>query len=274
MIHPPVSVLLPFRNAEKYIDEALESISLQTFGDFEVVLVNDGSRDESAIIAGERCSEDPRFIPIESDGRGLVDALNTGLANCRGEWIARMDADDIALPGRIGKQYELALSEGSRTIVSCRVRSFPDDLVTDGYRNYENWLNALTGADELEKNLFVESPVPHPTAFFHRQMIIDAGGYSEKELPEDYELWLRWMDAGVRFGKVNEHLLDWNDHARRLTRTDTRYAVDAFYETKFLYLSKWLKQNSPQNNHVWIWGAGPKTRKRIRGIWLSERRNS
>ena len=177
---PAVSVLLPFKNAEKYLDSALESIAGQTFDDLEAVLVDDNSSDSSTQIAEKWCSEDSRFTLVKASGTGLVDALNLGLERCRGTWIARMDADDISLPSRIEKQYNSAESMGSRTVVSCQVRSFPEESVTDGYRQYENWLNNLTEPSEIEKNLFIESPVPHPTAFFHRLGIISEGGYTEK----------------------------------------------------------------------------------------------
>ncbi|MCK4806384.1 MAG: glycosyltransferase family 2 protein [Candidatus Aegiribacteria sp.] len=136
MTSPAVSVLLPFRNAEQYFNEALVSITEQTFTDFEAVLINDGSEDSSLRIAEEWCLKDSRFILVNNVGSGLVDALNTGLERCSGTWIARMDADDISLPDRIEKQYRLAASKGPMTVVTCQVRSFPDNIVTRGYRLY------------------------------------------------------------------------------------------------------------------------------------------
>ncbi len=236
MISPAVSVLLPFRNAEQYFNEALVSIAGQTFRDIEAVLINDNSDDSSVLIAEDWCSKDSRFKLINSTGTGLVDALNTGLERCIGKWIARMDADDISLPHRIEKQHRLAESMGPMTVVSCQVRSFPREYITRGYKLYEHWLNSLTEPEEIEKNLFIESPVPHPSAFFHRQNILDEGGYTERELPEDYDLWLRLWSRGYRFSRVPEVLLRWRDHADRLSRTSSAYSLTSFYMLKAKYL--------------------------------------
>lgn len=258
MSSPAVSVLLPFRNAEKYFDIAIASIAGQTFGDFEVVLVNDESADESVRIAEEWCSRDSRFLLVNSAGTGLVDALNTGLERCSGTWIARMDADDISLPERIEKQLRLAVSMGCRTVVSCRVHSFPDEDVTRGYRLYENWLNNLTEPEEIEKNLFIESPVPHPSAFYHRRSILGEGGYTERELPEDYELWLRLWSRGYRFVRVPEVLLRWRDRADRLSRTSSVYSLTNFYRLKAKYL-EYVPCMAEKN--VFIAGSGQTARR-------------
>ncbi len=229
-------MLLPFRNAEQYFNEALVSITEQTFTDFEAVLINDGSEDSSLRIAEEWCLKDSRFILVNNVGSGLVDALNTGLERCSGTWIARMDADDISLPDRIEKQYRLAASKGPMTVVTCQVRSFPDNIVTRGYRLYEHWLNNLIEPEEIEKNLFIESPVPHPTAFYHRRSILSEGGYTERKLPEDYELWLRLWSRGYRFARVPEVLLKWRDREDRLSRTSSAYSLTNFYKLKAKYL--------------------------------------
>ncbi len=237
MSHPTISVVLPFRNADRFLSEALASVAGQTFKEFEAVLINDNSDDVSLSIALAWCRRDPRFRLIRSCGRGLVDALNSGLAHSRGDWIARMDADDISLPERLEKQLNLALSMSPETVISCQVESFPDDVVTDGYRMYEKWLNHLIEPEEIKKNLFVESPVPHPTAFYHRERVLAAGGYLEKELPEDYELWLRLWNRGFRFSRVPEVLLRWRDHPDRLSRTSSSYSLTSFYRLKAKYLA-------------------------------------
>ena len=255
---PAVSVLLPFKNAEKYLDSALASIAGQTFGDFEMVLVDDKSVDSSVRIAEEWCSKDSRFVIVDSAGTGLVDALNNGLERCRGTWIARMDADDISLPERIEKQFRLAVSMDSHTVVSCRVHSFPDSDVTRGYRLYESWLNNLTEPEEIEKNLFIESPVPHPSAFYHRRSILAEGGYTERELPEDYELWLRLWSRGFRFARVPEILLHWRDRADRLSRTSSAYSLTNFYKLKAKYL-----EHVPcmAGKNVFVAGSGQTARR-------------
>ncbi|MBN2587868.1 MAG: glycosyltransferase [Candidatus Fermentibacteraceae bacterium] len=237
MRSPVISVLIPFRDAAEYMDSALGSVAAQTFGDIEVVMVDDGSKDGSGVIARKWCGRDARFRLADCCGRGLVDALNSGLSACRGAWVARMDADDVCLPERLRLQLELAERSGVRTVVTCRVRSFPEDRVTDGYRAYEEWLNRLLDPEDIRRNIFVESPVPHPTAFYHRESIMAEGGYSERQLPEDYELWLRLWSRGYSFERVPEVLLMWRERPDRLSRRCGVYSLTNFYRLKARYLA-------------------------------------
>lgn len=235
---PRVSVLLPYRNEETHLQEALDSIRGQTLRDFEVLMVDDGSSDGSPSIAASLSAVDPRFRCLRSTGSGIVDALNTALSAALAPWAARMDADDISLPHRLDMQLAAAESAGPRTVISCLVRSFPEELVTDGYRIYEDWVNSLTCPEEIEMGLFVESPIPHPTALFHRESVIGAGGYIERKLPEDYELWLRLWQHGFRFLKVPEVLLLWRERPDRLSRTSRAYSLSSFYRLKARYLRR------------------------------------
>lgn len=232
-----VSVVLPFRNEARWLPGALESLKGQTIERFEVVLVNDGSTDDSAGIVQECCQGDSRFRSVDSEGVGLVNALNTGLGTARGEWVARFDADDFCHPQRLSRQLALALSLGPRSVVSCMVRCFPDKDVSTGYRNYEKWLNGLISHELICRDIFVESPLAHPSAFFHREAVIGAGGYRDLGLPEDYELWLRLWSRGFRFEKVPRVLLGWRERPDRFSRRSSRYSLSSFYRTKAMYLS-------------------------------------
>ena len=86
------------------------------------------------------------------------------------------------------------------------------------------------------------------------------------DYPEDYELWLRWMDAGVEFAKVKDELLIWNDLPNRLSRSEPRYRTEAFYQTKCVYLARWLKRHVTPSREIWLWGAGRVTRRRFRAL--------
>src|SRR2546425_6870649 len=97
---------------------------------------------------------------------------------------------------------------------------------------------------------------------FRRELLNKHGGYREGDFPEDYELWLRWLDAGVTMAKVPRVLLTWNDAPERLSRTDRRYDVEAFYRCKAFYLARWLKRHVDASRPLLVWGAGRPTRKR------------
>ena len=230
-----VSVLIPFKNTDRFISSALESIASQTMTDFEVIMVDDGSSDNSRAIAEEFCSRDSRF-KIFNGGLGLVHSLNYGLSKATGKWIARFDSDDLCHPDRLLLQLASAEIHGEKTVVSCRVRSFPHSEVSSGYRLYEQWINSLESAEDIERSLFIESPVPHPTAFYSRAAVIDAGGYGDLGLPEDYELWLRLWSRGFRFIRVPRTLVAWRERADRFSRTSSMYSLTSFYKTKALYL--------------------------------------
>ncbi|MFN7135207.1 MAG: glycosyltransferase family 2 protein, partial [Myxococcales bacterium] len=104
MARLPVSVLLPVRNAEPWLEEALGSLRAQTFPDYELIAVDDGSTDRSAAILARAAAEDPRIRVVPGPAKGISAALNAGLVHCTGELVARMDADDVALPKRFERQ--------------------------------------------------------------------------------------------------------------------------------------------------------------------------
>jgi cellulose synthase/poly-beta-1,6-N-acetylglucosamine synthase-like glycosyltransferase len=260
---PRVSVLLPFRDEEDYLEAALSSLSAQDMPDFEVVMVDDGSADGSPGIAGEWEERDRRFRLLRCGRRGLVEALNAGLARCRGEWVARMDADDVSHPRRLGLQLEAALDSGPRTVVSCLAELFPGERVSTGMRMYMQWLNGLTSPAEIRAAIFVESPLPHPSVLFHRETVLGAGGYRDLGVPEDYELWLRLWKLGSGFRKVKRTLLRWRERPDRLSRSSSTYARQRFYRLKAMYLPL---APALAGGRAVLWGSGQSGRRLSR--WL------
>ncbi len=237
MSGPAVSVVLPFRHAAPYIEGAIGSVLSQTLEGLELVMVDDRADAATRRAAAGAAAGDPRARVVPCEGLGLVDALQTGLRCSSGTWIARMDADDLCRPERLARQLEVARREGERCVVTCMVESFPPEMVSGGLRAYEGWLNSLVEPDEIARDIFVESPVPHPTAFFHREAVLSEGGYAERELPEDYELWLRLHSRGFSFRRVPEVLLRWRERPDRLSRTSGAYSQTAFYRLRARYLA-------------------------------------
>lgn len=261
---PKASVLLPFYNAEKTLQAAIESILQQTFTDFELVLINNASTDQSTAIAQKFAHQDARIKLLHEPTQGIVYALNTGLAVIQTPYIARMDADDVAKPNRLEKQIDFLKNHPDIDLVSCLVDYQSVSENTQGYEKYVEWINTLTTTKDIAMNRFVESPLAHPSVVFRRTAVEQWGGYRQGNFPEDYELWLRWLQAGVKMAKVSEKLLIWNDAPTRLSRTDARYLPKEFYQTKAQYLAQWLAKNNPYHPQVWIWGAGKLSRKRAK----------
>ena len=188
---PKVSILLPVRDAGLTLEETLISLKSQTFDDFELVLVNDGSTDETAAIAKHCFVGDDRLRILEPQGgNGLVPALQLGLDKSRANIVARMDGDDIALPRRLELQYELLQREPQVSLVTCQVESFSEQELGGGYRHYDAWLATLLTHEDFMRERFVESPLSHPTVMFRREAILGLGGYRDLDWPEDYDLWL------------------------------------------------------------------------------------
>lgn len=256
-----VDIIMPVKNSSDTLPACLESISRQTTPINRLIAVDDASDDDSLALLQDFAASHPETIVLPSSGRGIVDALNTGIAHSDASFIARMDADDVMHPERLEKQRAHLTSHHDIGAVGCLVDEGGFD---GGFEHYLKWSNGLTTPDKIAHARFIESPIVHPTVMFRREIIDAQGSYRDGDFPEDYELWLRWMDGGVRFGKVDEALFTWADKPERLTRTDPRYSVDAFFKTKFFYLARWLEKNNPQGKHVWVWGAGPATRKRVR----------
>ena len=252
---PRVSVLLPVRDAAATLPEALASLRGQTLLDHEVLVIDDGSRDGSGEILEAAAREDPRLRVRRRAARGLVAALNEALYMAASPLVARMDADDVAHPSRLELQAARLASDARTDVLGCRVRWLGAAATGgNGMRAYVDWLNGLIDHDAVVRDLFVESPLAHPSVMMRTAALRRLGGYRVFDGPEDYDLWFRAHEAGLRFGKCPETLLDWRDRAERLTRTDPRYRVERFRDLKVAALGRGpLAGGRPSV----VWGAGP-----------------
>ncbi|MEO5641691.1 MAG: glycosyltransferase [Bacteroidia bacterium] len=256
-----VSILLPVYNAAETIAAAMTSCLQQSFNDFELVLVDDGSTDKTAELIQQFSKSDNRIRIISNPHKGIVEALNIGIANAQGNFIARMDADDVMYPERLANQVKALEQHKEFGLVSCLVEHGGNAKSQEGYATHVNWINSIITPDEIALNRFVESPISHPSVMFRKELVEKYGGYRGGDFPEDYELWLRWMDAGVVMGKVPQQLLFWNDLSERLSRIDDRYSNEAFNRIKTNYLVRFL-QDKIKGRKIWLCGAGRGTRKK------------
>jgi len=245
-------ILLPVRDSAGTLAEALESIRAQTFRDFRCLILDDGSSDASPDIAAALAARDARFIVHRMARRGLVAALNEGLALAQAPFVARADADDVLDRERLAMQVWFLEENPAITVVSSLVHFFGDEVSAD-LRAYEAWLNQALAHEDIVKDLFVESPLPHPSVVMRTTAVRQAGGYREGEFPEDYDLWLRGWRAGWRFAKIPRVLVHIRDHPLRLTRTDPRYTPRAFLACKSLHF---IAAHDLVGGDVVVWGAG------------------
>lgn len=263
-MQPEVSVVLPFFNAEKTLPAAIESIIQQTFTDFELLLVDNHSSDNSRLVAEHFAKTDSRIRLLSEEKQGVAHAMNCGLKNTAGKYLARMDADDFAHPQRLEKQVRYLQEKPGIGLVGSEVKYVSHEKNTAGFQRFVKWVNSFHTSEEIELNRFVEIPVVNPTLLFRKEIFETCGGCLPGDFPEDYEMLLRYLEAGVKMAKLPEPLLEWHDYSTRLTRTDERYSTEAFFRVKAKYFQKWSERNNPFHPEIWVWGAGRKTRQRAK----------
>jgi len=267
---PQVSVLLPFRDAEATLEEALASVLDQHGPSLELLAVDDGSTDGSLALARRVAAADSRVRLLDAAGRGLVAALNLAASTARAPLLARMDADDVALPGRLALQHEAfeAARErdapGALGALGARVELFPDEHVGEGMRRYVAWQNALCSPEDHRLQLFVEAPLCHPSTMLRAAALHAVGGYRDGDYPEDYDLWLRLDAAGFALAKLPQVLLRWRRGPEVATARDARYAGAPFPELKAPFLAARLRRHPARA--VDVWGAGQTGRRLARAL--------
>jgi glycosyltransferase involved in cell wall biosynthesis len=248
-----ISVLLPFRNAAATIEEAAASILADMDDDDELVAIDDGSIDGSR----DRLPRDRRIVLVTTNGEGIVPALSAGVAASRGELLARMDADDVSLRGRLSASRALLDSDPSLGVVATRIATIDGE----GLASYVAWQNGIVTPREHANAIFVESPICHPSTTIRRSALEACGGFRDPEWAEDWDLWLRMIDHGFGIAKVPEVLFCWRRHRAALTVTDPRYSEQRMRECRAHYLARRLGDRP-----FAIWGAGQTGRRLARAL--------
>jgi len=214
-----ISVLLPVRNGEAYLREALESVLAQTHRELELLVVDDGSDDATHAILSSY--EDPRLRVIRQEPQGLVPALRRGLADVRGEVLARMDADDVSLPHRLERQLEALAADERLALVGCAV-----ETIDDGGRVTGSWSLPVDDA-ALRRRLLLRNPFTHGAVVLRRAAVEAAGGYrADYGANEDYDLWRR-LAREWRLGAVPDALYRYRVHPAAVTKTRVEDRVSA-----------------------------------------------
>jgi glycosyltransferase involved in cell wall biosynthesis len=247
-----VSVLIPVRDAAATLPACLASVARQRGRDFECVVVDDGSRDATRALAEAFARRDARFRVVATPPRGLVAALDEGLALCGGRYVARLDADDVMHRDRLAAQAAALDADASLAGVGCHVRCFPRRALQPGLRAYETWLRAIATPDQVARERFVECPLPHPTWMLRRE-VAAALGWRDAGWAEDYDFVLRLFESGRRMGVVPRRLVAWRDRPDRLWRTHAAYAQPRFVACKAHFLARGPLRHS---GAYLLWGHG------------------
>lgn len=263
---PKLSVLIPCYNCADTLEESFQSIFNQTFQDFEIIAVDDGSTDGTLALLHKLAKINKTLKVISAPHQGIIDALNTGIDACAGEYIARMDADDYSYPTRLEKQVSFLDAHPETTLVSCKIEHSDKDILLEGFRLYYEWMNSLLTDEAIKREFFIESPLIHPSVMLRKTALLAVNGYEENHWAEDYDLWLRLLANGANFAKIDEVLFQWRDLPTRLTKTDQRYSRRNFIRAKAHYL---IETHLRDKDAVFIWGTGT-TGKHLSNALLSE----
>lgn len=207
---PLVSVVMSVYNGAAYLREAMDSILNQTYSNFEFIIINDGSSDGSLAII--RSYSDGRIRLIDNGtNKGLIDSLNAGISAASGKYIARMDADDISLPGRFEKQVAFMEADAALGVCSCDYILFSE--------NKETYSAAFKTHDEILGWMLFNASVAHPSLMIRASVLKEQRPVfnAEYKHAEDYDLWSRLLFT-CRFGAVNEVLFKYREHAGQVTK--------------------------------------------------------
>ena len=252
-----VSVVLPVRDGASTIEAAVQSVLSQQDCVFELVVVDDGSFDDTLPRLESLARNDARLIVVKQSRDGLVEALNRGLAVASAPLVARMDADDLMLPGRLSIQLAAMAKNPDWAVVGSHVHLEPP---TPGMQRYVDWLNGLMSPQDLSREIYIDSPLCHPSVMFRKERVLSLGGYRDVGWAEDHDLWFRLHLAGEVMGVVPQTLHQWHDLPSRLTRTHPRYSFESMMCMKAHYLSKAF------GSSMRIWGAGRDGKRMARAL--------
>ena len=213
-MQPTVSVIMAVYNGQAYLAEAMDSVLAQTFRDFEFVIIDDGSTDESAAMLRDYAAKDSRIRLIQRENRGQTPSLNQGIDLAQCELLARMDADDICLPQRLARQVEF-------------MQQHPQVVLLGGaYAMIDGAARLLTTIEPPPDNATLQehalsgrTPICHPLAMMRKSAVLKAGRYDPQfQVAQDLDLWLKLGEIG-ELACVPELLVKYRQHAQSLSET-------------------------------------------------------
>lgn len=227
---PIISVVMSVYNSEKYLSESIESILSQTFSDFEFIIIDDGSTDKSNSILNKFARSDARINIITNlENIGLANSLNKGLHIAKGDYVARMDSDDISYPKRFEIQIEFMKNNKAYGVVGGNI-----DII-DEKSNYVKTLSFPKTHNQILWYLCFQNPIAHPTTMIKSNLLRKVNGYKNYISSQDYDLWQRLSNITKLFN-VDQSLLKYRVHGSNIS-----FRIDE---------SRTARRNEFQNNAV------------------------
>ena len=252
---PAISILMPVKNTDQFLIECLESIINQTETDFEFIAIDDHSTDESYSILKEYSLKDKRFKVFKNSGNGIIEALRLAYSKSSGNYITRMDSDDIMSLDKLKVLKSNLSACGSGHIALGKVKYFSEKPLGAGFKKYENWLNSLIEEGKNFEGIYKECVIPSPCWMVYREDLEKCKAFYPNEYPEDYDLAFRFYVEGLRPIACHQILHHWRDYSTRTSRTHVHYADNTFLDIKMRYF---LQLDFDSNKNLVVWGAGDK----------------
>mgnify|MGYP000315468374 CR=1 FL=1 len=232
MEHSPfISILMPVYNAESFLNACLDSIIKQSFTNWELLIVNDYSTDESNSRLMEWCLKDERIQLLQNTTKGIIPALQLAFENSRGKFITRMDADDL-MPINKLQRFVKKANLCPNSIITGKVAYFSDEIVSDGYLRYEAWLNSLVDSGDYWKAVYRECVIASPNWMVARTCFEQDFSFSDLTYPEDYDMVLKWYEKGYNVVGIEHVTHQWHEHPARTSRNSDNYQQKAFFKLK------------------------------------------
>ncbi|WP_370476684.1 glycosyltransferase family 2 protein [Tamlana flava] len=255
MQEPLVSILIPFKNTEDFIADCLDSIISQTYKNWEMIIVDDYSNDNSYHIVNAYAKEDERIQLIKNSGKGIIEALRLAFETSTGHYITRMDSDDVMPENKLEVLLNNLLNHGKNHVATGLVAYFSELGISDGYKKYEDWLNHLTTTGNNYSEIYKECVIASPCWMLHRDDLLAIDDFQPNRYPEDYDLTFRFYKADYKIIPSNEILHFWRDYQTRTSRTHSNYAENTFLDIKLHYF---LELDFDASRPLVVWGAGLK----------------
>jgi glycosyltransferase involved in cell wall biosynthesis len=215
--NPKVSVVMPVYNAEKFLRESLDSILRQTFEDFEVIIINDGSTDDSKSIINEYQKRDDRIIVHHQKNHGVVYTANRAIQMAKGEYIARMDADDVSFPDRFLQEVEI-LDRHPKTVLVCSSFEVFD---SNGEFRYRDLVPPNT--EDIKRALYLRNPIANGSTMVRKKALEEAGLFDEV-FAEDFHMWMKLINKGD-FEGTGTVLYRWRMNPNGLTLSNNSLSI-------------------------------------------------
>ncbi|MCP4121221.1 MAG: glycosyltransferase family 2 protein [Bacteroidetes bacterium] len=253
-----ISIVMPAKNVAAYIGECIDSVIDQSDPNWELIVIDDHSDDETPDILTSFAEKDQRVRWHQASGHGIISALRQAYSDSRGNLITRMDADDYMAPNKLEVLHKGMMQHGKGHVALGSVSYFSDADLGAGYRRYAEWLNDLTRQGDNFKEIYKECVIPSPCWMVFRSDLDQCGGFKSDIYPEDYDLCFRFYKAQLKVIPCEEILHFWRDHPERTSRNHDHYADNSFLELKVKYF---MELDRDQDRPLILWGAGKRSKR-------------